>query len=236
MRTVIQVGLHKTAEWSYLVKDNWQEEMLTMRPQYHLPDYLKEDPTPFRYFGIDTSPSSVLETRRQYGNLPNTHFLTCGISDKFAIHKFHNKYYDPDNPHCQWNEYLPEQENMSFPFMPFNFIVEELGIDHITVLGADIDGHEDEMFANLMDWKVRPEIITVEFGFNHNRLTDSMLINCGYIPIKSSPTDADVDVEKIEDEGLRYVIKHINDIMFMRSDVFQQYQHTLTLEFSARTR
>ena len=235
MRTVIQVGLYKTAEWSYLVEDNWHERMKAIHAQFRLPDFYAENPEPFRYIGIDVSPTSVLETRRAYEHLPNTKFLACGVSETFALHAFHNKNYDPNKKDMAWNEHLPEQENMIFPFMPFRFIIEHLDIENLTVLAIDVDGYEDELFSEITGWRFRPELISVEGYAPNTRNFDSILHNHGYILIKTHENYTQEDLENSVVAEMRYIHQHIYTMTFVRKDIFQKHKEEILFEFSACT-
>ena len=162
MRNVLQLGLYTSAEWAILTADNWIERMAQKKKQFHLPGFYTEDKTPFRYFGVDVSPSSINYLREGYKVWNNVYFITCGISDKFSIEKFQNKYYNEETR--KWYNYLDEVNNTLFVFVPFVLLLENIGIEDLSVLAVDIDGYEPEVFSTMNEWNIKPEFITVEIS------------------------------------------------------------------------
>ena len=170
MRNVIQIGLFKSVEWSYLTQENWIGIMMNggwrgdVNPEvYKLPGFYTHDSSPFRFFGLDISPKSISLLTDFYYGIENLHFIACGVGSKLSIGNHLDFYNESDK---DWNIFLYEKANTLFLIMPFNMIIDALGIDNIAVLALDIDDNETSFFSTIDDWKILPEFITMEMHFN----------------------------------------------------------------------
>lgn len=227
MRNVIQIGLYKSAEWTFLTSEHWVQLMLKEQPRhYHLPDFFTENPEPFRYFGIDSSPSAIsYVTERFTDRRNNVFFLVCGVAGEFNIHNYANeKYHD----NMGWYEWYKECQYTLFAFMPLQFIIENIGIEDLSILAIDVGGHEDEMFGNIANWKIKPELITVEVYAlrpdEYEPRFQPLLTENGYVHIKTMPQFTKAEVQENDMRAMQH------EQQFLRHDLYTCYRDQIKIE------
>lgn len=220
MRNVIQLGLHKNAEWSYLTQENWLFVMReNLRSQYRLPTYFTQDESTFRYFGIDASPNSVDRVRKIYNNCPNAYFIACCLTTNFSIEKIINADYSEEM--CgYWNEFWGEEKHILYPGMPLSFLIENLGVEDISVLASDIDYSEVNAFSDIHAWKIKPEMISYELAvINNPVIIDAKIKNAGYIHFRTVPQYT------LEESEESFVRGWMHEHQFIRADIFQEHPY-----------
>ena len=225
MRNILQLGLYQTAEWAYLTLPGWEDMVKGQKPENRLPDFYMDDPESFRYFGVDVSPRSINHVALKYKLFPNTFFIACGVGKDFAIENTPNPYYDYDPMVARWYEYLNEKDDTLFTFVPFPFLLENLGIDELTVLAVDIDRFEPQIFSSINDWKIFPEFVTVEVSPRFDYGLMSLMDKAGYTHIKTFPQYLDVEIN-----ASSWDIAHIHEQQFLRNDIYEANKETIVIE------
>lgn len=232
MRNVLQLGLCTSAEWIYLTDPNWIQKMSKEPKVRQLPEFYTENPEPFRYFGVDVSPSSIHDVREYNPNAENAFFIACGISDKHTIQNFPNKFYDLKIN--EWYEYQSEKNNTLFVFMPLRFLINSLGIEDLTVLAVDIDGHEDEAFFDIVDWEIKPEFISIEIStlWIDTEEHPTKILEAGYTHIKTIPQFTGDQVREYVNSrsDTALIMPYQHEQHFLRNDIYEAHKDTIVLE------
>lgn len=229
MRNIIQVGLYKWAEWAYLTQNDWTTLMPDLKKTHHLPAFYMDNPEPFRYFGVDVSPSSIKHCQEVYKDYQNTYFIACGIGENFSVENVQNRNYSKETTGA-WYDYIDEKYNTLFVFAPFSFILHNLGIQDVAVLALDIDGYEVELLSDIKNWEIKPELISLEMSIDYPIRTEyQLLINEGYIHIRTTPqyTPEEVAVG-IEKYGID--VKSNHEEHFLRNDIYEKHKDTIQIE------
>ena len=78
MRTCIQIGLHRSAEYAYLINPTWQI-YVPDDPLKTLPCELRKTAGQWRYIGVDRNPASIAYMKEQYGYNPNMHWVCTTV-------------------------------------------------------------------------------------------------------------------------------------------------------------
>ena len=77
MRTCIQIGLDRRAEYAYVVRPDWQtyapDDPLKVLPHELLTD------GDWRYIGVDRNPASIAYMKDQYGYNPSMHWVCTTV-------------------------------------------------------------------------------------------------------------------------------------------------------------
>ena len=213
MRNVIQIGLYKSAEWAFLTQWNWIEVMRKgawrgdVDPKiYQLPEFYTQDTEPFRYFGLDISPKSISLLTDFYHDFENVNFITCGVGGELSVRKHLDEKYGDG-----WNIFSYEKANVLFLVMPFNMVIDALGVDNIAVLALDIDCKESPFFSTIDEWKVLPEFITMEI--HEETLEFTQFLEGKY-----------TDIGQIA-HGDNYPNK--TEARFMRTDIYEKHKESL---------
>lgn len=231
MRNVLQLGLCTSAEWIYLTDPNWIELMKTEPKTRQLPEFYTENPESFRFFGVDVSPSSIYDVRNNYPNYENSFFIACGISDKHAIQNFPNKFYDLAIN--EWYNYKDEKNNTLFVFMPLRFLINSLGVDNISVLAVDIDGHEDEAFFDIADWEIKPEFISIEIStlWIEEETHPAKILEAGYTHIKTIPQYTGEQVKEYAQSRVEtaLIIPYQHEQHFLRNDIYEAHKDNIVM-------
>ena len=231
MRNALQLGLYTAADWAFLTQEDWVKEMETQRPQHQLPNIYTDDPSPFRYFGVDVSPDSINAVRENYKDYDNVFFLVCGVGDKHAIQNFPNKFYDMEINN--WYEFHKEKKDALFVFMPLSFLIENLGIEELALLAVDIDGHEDEAFHNISDWKIKPELITIEISslWMETEEHPKKIVDAGYTHIKTIPQFTGDEIRNYTQESADPgIMPYQHEQQFLRNDVYEKNKDKIQIE------
>ena len=173
-RICIQIGLGGTAEYIYLAHPQWRKLLSKQKPLKRIPDALcdLDDNRHWHYYGIDGSFGSIVFCTARYSLLPqkqkkHVNWICTPIGDS---PKFYALTYLPfRNPSEQKPEgfFVGHTRHLIFG-MPFDWILQTLGIQEIDVLAIDIEGFESVLFANY-NWEIRPKFIAIECHdeFNH---------------------------------------------------------------------
>lgn len=159
VRTVIQLGLHTSAGWAYLARDDWREIHDERIEIQKVPDCFLDDPTPFRYFGLDCCPESIdYVAVRQQEYAPSAKFMCLGVSDKAYTNVGFgwNRWQD-----CGWHS-IELHKNVVYLFLPFSMILRLLEIESLDILVMDIDGYEYLVFNDVQYWHTLPKCIVME--------------------------------------------------------------------------
>ena len=161
MRNVIQIGLHRSAEYAYLSRPDWID-IYRKRHQDKLhrfeilPESFFHDPSEFRYVGIDLCPESVSYVASKYADdYPNARFMCGGVSDRS---------YTIDNWDQAENlgDYLDINRNIIYPFFDMPTWIDLLRMSALDILAIDVEGYEHFIFNNISSWKVLPKFISLE--------------------------------------------------------------------------
>ena len=235
MRNVIQLGLHTEAEWAYLTQPGWIEAMGDERKQHKLPDFFKDDPEPFQYFGLDISPSSVAMVREKYKELSNAYFIACGLGDEFSIENTPNRFYTDTT---EWYDFNDERKNTLFVVAPFSFVINNLGVKEVSVLAMDIDGYEHEVLSTFGEWEIHPDLITTEICFLRD--TDVSLLDeykdIGYTHIGTVLQYAEEEVvAQVRSGGNVDVLPYLHECQFLRNDLYEQHKDVIEVRHEFRT-
>ena len=224
MRNILQLGLANRTEWIYLTADNWVEMMSHQKKEHQLPDFYTQNPEPFRYFGVDVSPSSINEVRDSNKDHQNSFFIACGISDRFSIENFPNRYYSEETH--QWYDYIREKDNTRFIFVPFTFLLDNMEIEDIAVLAVDVDGYEPEIFSTIHQWSIKPEFITIEMSVQYPQGIDQIIMDAGYTHIRTMPQYSEKEIEENPTQELEF----LHEQQFLRNDIYVQNRETVQVE------
>ena len=161
MRNVIQIGLHQSLEFLYLTESDWRKyyldpsQMHSVNEFERIPYDFLPDPEPFRYYGVDCCPESIVHLAPQIASNPNARLICCGISDSFyGI--------------ADWNQaenlgdWLHINHNIVYPCVTMPMLFELLSIDDLAILALDIEGYEYFVLDTIKDWPFLPKFISVE--------------------------------------------------------------------------
>lgn len=162
MRNVVQIGLATIADYIFLTSENWVD-YLEWRYRRTLPYFiyklfdedLKADSSPFRYFGIDFSPSSISNLSKEHLDNEHACFICVGIGSDYGVIRK-----TPEREHFdKYNEFYG---NNTCVIVPFNFLIDHLNLKSIDIFAVDVDGYEMALFRTFDCWKIKPDRITVE--------------------------------------------------------------------------
>lgn len=157
MRTCLQIGLNQTAEYIYLTEPNWVAKPVDSLKE--LPSILKQDKTPFRYYGVDCGLSGLEYLRKKH------HYSNAKWINAFVIG-------DKEDAHCLQEVRTVIKRQMGYDsqelrgegiFIPetrFSDLLKNIHYD-IDVLAMDIEGGEHTIFEEY-DFKVKPTFVAVE--------------------------------------------------------------------------
>ena len=160
MRTVIQLGLHTSAEWIYLSnKEGWVDDYPPKREYEEVPAFFQDDPEPFRYFGVDYAPESIAYVANKYPSLTyHADFICCGISDRIYSSLQHSKTWWVGQ---SWY-FIDIFPHIIYPFIPLSVLFRMLNLNSVDILAMDIDGYEHIVLADIDNWEILPKLIVVE--------------------------------------------------------------------------
>ena len=155
MRTCLQIGLQRTAEYAYLAEEGWlgadvEDDLKT------LPDFLKADPSPFRYIGVDRDFYSLQQLSKEY---PEVRYND--IVARTWCHAYIRGDKTPSTRVHYSSLYQTEPSWICVPTITFSHLLASLRLKEIDVLAMDIEGFEYEIFRDY-DWQLKPKFIAVE--------------------------------------------------------------------------
>lgn len=151
MRTAIQLGLGIWSEYLYLTMDDWTGFDCPL-DWVDVPDFFKEDPQGFMYYGIDVDPQSIaLLSNKNYANTRAT-WICAGVSDKFELTQ--------EDLNSQAQPIL--HNRTTYLLVPFGEILKAINPPTFDVLAVDIEGFEYKMVDDMADWHILPTYITLE--------------------------------------------------------------------------
>lgn len=143
----IQIGLFKTAEFSYLGHKDWRER-IPVDPLKCVPETVQSSIGQWRYFGVDACPRAVSRLAQDFYTIPNAaliHACVKGTPNRLTkIGLFR------EAPHFV----------KSFS-ITLDMLVDALEIDRLDVLAIDIEGNEYEVLQGY-SFRLRPRFLTVE--------------------------------------------------------------------------
>lgn len=123
-----------------------------------IPRAYYEDPTPFRYYGLDVCPESIDHVAKRYRDIENAKFICAGLSDGVYTNKDFS--WDPW-ANFDWH-HLDIKTNTIYIFFSLPMLLELLKIDHLDILALDIDGYEHFVLNDIHNWKILPDLICCE--------------------------------------------------------------------------
>ncbi len=174
MRTVIQLGLHTSALWTYLTRENWVDYMRNRLDNQAnvLPEFFTEDPAPFQFYGVDVEPESIVHVinKSRYKNLSNVTWICAGISDDHYLMKPTPRY-----DGVEWYQF--STQNRMHVYITMKHLIDAISPETFDVLAVDIDGYEHYIFNDMEKWSILPTYITIEYhglGFDgeHRKIVE----------------------------------------------------------------
>ena len=166
MRTIIQLGLHTSAIWTYLTREDWVDYMRNRLSDNSktLPDFFTEDHTPFQFYGVDIEPESIayVANKGRYRDSPNITWICAGISDDHYLMKPTSRY-----DSAEWYQF--STNNKMHVYITMKHLVDSISPETFDVLAIDIDGYEHYIFKEMAEWSILPTYITLEhhrFGYD----------------------------------------------------------------------
>lgn len=158
MRTAIQMGLGRYTEYLYLSYPNWSEIPDSQHPWVSVPESLKENTEPFRYYGLDINPESIALLANMHYDNENASFMCVGVGERQNILEPDDKITDGGYPFLKGR--------INFLVMPFSDIIRMLDISDISVLAVDVDGYEPGLVRDMRKWDILPTYITMEMHYD----------------------------------------------------------------------
>lgn len=164
-RSIIQIGLHEAAQWSFLAEHNWLDyfegkkhfnNKPTMPSEYQIPHFFLEDSEPFNFYGIDVDPESVAYLCNRYRHRKRVNWICVGVDNSIHLKKMPDRYKNS-------NYYKYNLENKYLVFITMKELLESLRLKTLDILAVDIDGYEHVIFENMRAWCLLPTFITVEY-------------------------------------------------------------------------
>ena len=160
MRTVIQLGLHTSAFWTYLTRENWVDYMRNRSDNQArvLPEFFTEDPAPFQFYGVDVDHESIAHVANssRYKNLSNVTWVCVGISDDHYLMKPTSRY-----DGAAWYQF--SKHNKMHVYITMKHLIDSISPETFDVLAIDIDGYEHYIFNDMEKWSILPTYITLEY-------------------------------------------------------------------------
>ena len=170
MRNVVQIGLHTSWELAYLSKENWLDTYPPNVEWAEVPEWVRKDPSPFNYYGVDCVPESIVfcakSIRNASYNNPRIRFLCVGVSDcqystiDCGVDKW---------AHASWSS-LSIANNTIYHFISIPQLFQILNLDSVDILALDIDGYEHIAFREIQNWSILPSLILMEI---HHKIPSS---------------------------------------------------------------
>lgn len=174
----IQIGLHKTAEYSYLGFSDWRSRTPTDELK-QVPDVIQKDIDRWRYIGVDACPKSVSGLVEHFYNIPSAVLVNAYVTGEA------NKLTKVDifrNP-----PYFIKSISITL-----DQLVLSLCVNRIDVLAIDVEGDEVDMLLNY-SFRIRPHFITVEshekYYLGEYGKVENHLRNMGYMLLCSVDTN-----------------------------------------------
>ena len=169
----VQIGLHKTTEYLYLVNPIFQES----KQPPAVPEPLKKFDK-WIYYGIDVDPCSICEMLNRYPKHPDIHWIAAGISASTKVLKYNSWYIGESRNHPPFHAAA----------LTFDSLIDGLQLQKIDVLAIDIEGTELELFENY-SWRIKPQFIAVESHKEQHDTLISMICSKGYKNIVNKGTN-----------------------------------------------
>ena len=175
-RSIIQIGLHTSANWKFLTEENWLDYFTGKRKfrgnpeipeEFRIPDFFLKDPEPFNFYGIDVDPESIAHVINKFENTDKNrvNWICAGIDDYINLKKTPHRYKRKDGKKKYYKFNL---ENKYLLFITMEELLKNLSLETFDILALDIDGYEHIIFDNMSSWCILPTLITVEYhGGNH---------------------------------------------------------------------
>ena len=163
LRTIVQVGLHTSAELIGYTADDWTAKHNSFDGWTQLPENFVKDPSPFFYYGLDCCPESVDYVAKRYRHINHDRakFICAGISDTFYTNvEFGSEQFVNQTWH---SPELDLQSNIIYIFLPLQVLFKLLKIEKLDVLALDIEGYEYYALADICEWQIYPKLLIVEF-------------------------------------------------------------------------
>jgi len=173
LKTVVQIGLNKTAEYVPLVTGARQPSTGALPQQVHwIPMEVRQGT--WRYFGIDADPSSIHEMLSLYDPHPNIHFMNVCVGETAGIVE-----------RVSWF-FMGKRHYVSC--FPLHDLLDALQIEQLEVLAIDIEGAELPVLA-AFSWEIQPEFLAVESHHEQHTELESLVVSKGYYKIMDVPTN-----------------------------------------------
>ena len=163
MKTCVQIGLHKTAEYLYLY-----DRSLEIPERCDVPSsFLEAD---YRYIGVDSDPFSIARMSDTYADSDRHQWVCAKIGKQWGI----------ESTQACWGEprhLLPDpnklREVLVGTYSLYDFFLL-LKIQDIDLLAMDIEGAEVDCFKTY-NWSIKPSLLRVEFHPSHKMDVDGFI-------------------------------------------------------------
>jgi len=184
----VQIGLHDVAEFLYLAKPNWRENLADQESLKQIPASVAGRFRSWRYYGVDSDVGSIVKMIEKYGNGANTHWVQAAVGMIPAQLLKLRSYFAGGH------------------FIGFGCSLQRLfsllNLRHVDVLVMDVEGSEIRIFETY-NWVIKPAFISIEVHGNHRNTSstnpamlnqhihvlDSILTRQGYKQMKKEYTN-----------------------------------------------
>ena len=177
-RKCLQIGLRRTAEFTYLCEPDWRVRMRDQAPYRQLPSELcdLEDQREWAYFGVEKDMyfiQYVAKNYKKYVDARQASFICTSIGldrqlrDSLVFYTEDPKTGKAIKGECAF-----------IPSLSLDTLIRALGWTHLDVLAIDIEGDET-LALETYSWSLKPKFLLVE----------------AHDPFTFAPVDSDVDWE-----------------------------------------
>ena len=143
----VQIGVKDSAEYTYLVGYQAENDDHTWKPKEYLPS------GNWDYYGVDPNPLNIFDWSSK--KIPNTKWINVflapetGIAETFEI------------DHIDQNNKSELGEHLFIGKITLSQLINDLKLDEIEILAIDVGGHELEIFYEY-DWNIKPKYLIVK--------------------------------------------------------------------------
>ena len=159
----VQIGLHQTAEYLYLVRPDWRDLIGQQDLLKQIPDSLADKFESWRYYGVDSDVASIVKMLEKYGNVPYSSWIQAAVGL-------------PNDQFLKVRSYFSGGSFLGFG-CSLQRLFRLLDLSQVDVFIIDIEGGELRLFENY-DWHIKPAYISVEVHGDHSNTshTDRVLL------------------------------------------------------------